>query len=809
MHRLRLLLLALFAMGAREAIAQDVSGAPGPCATPAAIAITGNARVSDATIHATTGLQAGATYGYRDVQRAIELLFATGQFEDVKVDCSLDDNSRATLIISVKERPVLTGFTITGVNRVSEKDVRERLEQPAGVPLDPGKLAAGIQRADSLYEAKGFYLATIRVDSTVADGKVALNFVVDEGRRLAISGVRIHGNTRISDEDIVTAMTTKPEGFLFFRTGEFDELEYATDLSERIPQLYGSRGFIDFTILSDSMIVDRELGKAMIDITVREGPRYQIGSFEVLGNRRFPTEAVKEFYPFGDQSPTLAGRATSLLRRGHRNPPNTFDATRWTDAEQKLSEAYSNEGYIYARINPVVERVPGGDSVRTVNLRWEIDERTPAIVNRIDIVGNDYTYETCIREQLVLIPGQVFNRQALIRSYQNISNMNFFEQPMPPPDTRPSGDAGDVDIIFHVKEKRTGNLNFGASMGQGTGLGGFIGMNQPNLFGRCKRVEVQWQFGRYINDFNGTYTDPNIRQSRISGSVSAYHTRSRFRIADLGQSTRTGGQLQFGFPVPWSYYTRLFLSYGGESVKYSEENSTLLGQLAQDCRSCFRSTLGLTGTHDTRIGLPFPTDGGLQTIAAQFNGGPLGGTSNFQRYTAELRSYAPLAAFGNQIFGGQPMQLVTALTTRGGVLFGNPGPFFYSQSFALGGTQYGEQLRGYDEFSITPAGYDPTAETSSARRESFGNAYFTATAELGLRLSAALYVHAFAEGGNVWDRPREFNPTRLFRSVGFGAATLSPLGPLGIDLGYGLDKTDLLGRRAPGWKLHFKLGQLF
>ncbi|MGI9140216.1 MAG: BamA/OMP85 family outer membrane protein, partial [Gemmatimonadaceae bacterium] len=377
------------------------------------------------------------------------------------------------------------------------------------------------------------------------------------------------------------------------------------------------------------------------------------------------------------------------------------------------------------------------------------------------------------------------------------------------PETRPSGDAGDVDIVFNVKEKRTGNLNFGASMGQGTGIGGFVGMNQPNLFGKCKQVELQWQFGRYINDFNGTYTDPNIRQSRISGSTTAYHTRSRFRIADLGQSTRTGGQLQFGFPVPWSYYTRLFVSYGGESVRYSEENSTLLGQIARDCESCFRSTLGVTGTHDTRIGLPFPVDGGLQTVAAQFNGGPLGGTSNFQRYTAELRSYAPLAAFGNQIFGGQPMQLVTALSARGGVLFGNPGPFFYSQSFALGGTQYGEQLRGYDEFSITPGGYDPTAETSSARRASFGNAYFTATAELGLRLSSALYVHAFAEGGNVWDRPREFNPTRLFRSVGFGAATLSPLGPLGIDLGYGLDKLDLSGRPAPGWKLHFKLGQLF
>jgi outer membrane translocation and assembly module TamA len=49
----------------------------------------------------------------------------------------------------------------------------------------------------------------------------------------------------------------------------------------------------------------------------------------------------------------------------------------------------------------------------------------------------------------------------------------------------------------------------------------------------------------------------------------------------------------------------------------------------------------------------------------------------------------------------------------------------------------------------------------------------------------------------------------LFRSFGFGAALVSPLGPIGIDLGYGLDKLDINGRPAPGWKLHFKIGQFF
>jgi len=783
--------------------------APGVCASPEAIIVAGNARVDSAAIRGASGLATGTPLNVTDVQRAIRAVYATGQFDDVQIVCRTAPGATgATLLIQVKERPILASYTVVGADRVSPKDVRERLAFPTGVPADPAKIAAAIERTDSLYESKGYYLARVHPESTLTDGRLIINFRIDEGRRLAISGIRISGNTRVSDDDVVGAMDTRPEGFLWTRDGEFDDAVYAADLAERIPQLYGSRGFIDFRVLSDTLIVDRERGKGLIDITVNEGPRYVVGSFEVVGNRRFSSDQIEMFYPFSkDQGPTLAQRATGLLRRSYVNPPNTFDAARWEEAEAKLAEAYSDEGYIYAQIRPVTERVPSTDSVRTVNLRWEIEERSPAIVNRVEIVGNDYTHESCIREQIVLAPGQVFNRNYLIRSYQNIGNLNFFEAPLAAPETRPSGDQGDVDIVFTVKEKRTGNVNFGASMGQGTGLGGFIGLDQPNLLGRCKRAQIQWQFGSYINDFNGTYSDPNIRSSRISGSFTAYHTRSRFQLADLGTATRTGGQVQLGFPVPNSIYTRLFVSYGGERVNFGNEGA--LGTVGQECNNCFRSTLGFTAQRDTRTGLPFPADGGLQSFNAQFNGGPLGGTASFQRYTTEFRSYAPIGRLGGSLLGSDPMMFVAGLSARAGAVFGSTGPFAYSQAFALGGTQYGEALRGYNEFSITPAGYNPLGDEARATPGSFGNAFFVGTAELGLRVNQSLYLNTFFEGGNVWNKPREFDPTRLFRSAGFGAATVSPLGPLGIDIGYGFDKVDAQGRPAPSWKLHFKLGQFF
>ncbi len=806
MQKIAIYTLALTAAGAASLYAQE--SAPGACSTPEAIVVTGNSRVDSAAVRSTAGLSTGAQLNVHDIQTAIKALYATAQFDDVQIICRVSQTpAKATLVIQVRERPTLTAYKVIGADRVSPKDVKEKLSFPTGGPVDPGKIAKAIASVDSLYESNGYYLASVKPESTVTDGKLTINFLIDEGRRLAISGIRINGNTKVSDADIVAAMDTKPEGFLWTRNGELDDAKYAQDLSEKIPQLYAGRGYIDFRIVKDTLIVDRAKGKGLIDITVIEGPRYKVGNFEAIGNRRFSTEQIKAFYPFGDKTQTtLVQKATGIIRRGYVNPPNTFDEARWDDAQQKLMEAYNDEGYIYANIRPVTERVPGNDSVRTVNLRWEIDERSPAIVNRIEIAGNDYTHESCIREQIVLAPGQVFNRNYLIRSYQNIGNLNFFETPMTAPETRPSGDQGDVDIVFNVKEKRTGNVNFGASMGQGTGLGGFISLDQPNLLGRCKRAQVQWQFGRYLSDFNATYSDPNIRQSRISGSLTAYHTRSRYTVADLGGIIRTGGQLQLGFPVPQSIYTRLFVSYGGEKVNYTSDG--FLSTVAQACKNCFRSTLGFTAQHDTRTGLPFPADGGLQSFNAQFNGGPLGGTAQFQRYTTELKSYAPIGHIGGSLLGGEPMMFIVGLSARSGAVFGNPGPFFSTQAFALGGTQYGEQLRGYDEFSVTPSGYNPTGDTQ-ASRSSFGNAFFVGTGEVGLRVNQSLYLNTFFEGGNVWNKPREFDPTRLFRSAGFGVSTLSPLGPLGVDIGYGFDKIDAQGRPAPGWKLHFKLGQFF
>ncbi|HMC55982.1 MAG TPA: outer membrane protein assembly factor BamA [Gemmatimonadaceae bacterium] len=799
-------------LGATALFAQEPAVA-GACARPDSVAFRGNSRVSDAALRGDLGITPGSELNYRALQRAIRNLYATTQFDDVQVHCEVG-GGHAVLAFALRERPILGDVDVRGAERVAAGTLRDQVDLLIGRPVDPSLIARAITRMDSVYAAKGYYLARVRAETTTVSTGAKISFIVEEGQRMAVSGVRLDGNTKLSDREVVSGMQTKPEGFFWWHRGEFDDNKYAGDLAERIPQTYGRHGFIDAQLIKDTLIVDRDRGKALVDIGVREGPQYVVGDFEVNGARRFSGEDIRRFYPFTDRSrtirETISNAAGVITRRGgNRDPADVFDQSKWDDATRQVQEAYSNEGYIYAQVRPVIERVRvGKDSTPTVNLRWDIEERTPAIVNRVEILGNDITTESCIRDQILMFPGDVFNRDRLLRSYQSISQMGFFETPVLQPDVRPANEQGDVDIVFHVKEKKTGNVSFGASVGQGTGVGGFIGFDQPNLFGLCKRGSLQWQFGKYINDFNLSYTDPRIRESRVSGTVTGYHTRSRFIVGNLGRTTRSGGQVRFGFPIPGSRWTRLFVDYGGESVSYGDEGFTSTIQCGGGV-NCFRSSVGVSVDRDTRIDMPFPSFGAHQTVAAQFNGGPLGGSAAYQRYTGELRGYATLATLGGDSPGSQPIKLVTGLTTKVGTLFGNPGPFFIYQQFSLGGVQYGEQLRGYEEFSITPNGYIGGTSTFQAQQASFGSAFLTTSAELGLRVSQQLYLSSFFDAGNIWAHPRDFNPTRLFRGAGFGAALVTPLGPLGLDLGYGFDRVDALGRRAPKWQVHFKFGQFF
>jgi outer membrane protein insertion porin family len=761
------------------------------------IAVEGNSRLTNSQIIGSSGLIVHQPINYRDIQRAITALFRTGQFDDVLVE-QRNVGPRLVLAIRVKERPILEKWAVRGVDRVSEGEVKGRVHLVEGRPLDRNSVEQARAAIDSLYKHQGYYTSQTKVLQLAQEsGKVRVIFDVKEGERVAISQVVVDGNKHFSDKAVVKHMATRPEGFWWFQKGEYDERNVEQDVRERLPNWYADQGFVDFQVTHDSLVSDSAGGKAVLRLTVDEGPVYRVGTFDMEGNRRFSTDELRAFYPFGP-----VGQNGTPLGRGR-----AFSRSEWDAATEKLQNLYANNGYIYAQVQPVQTRRTGSGGTPVVDLRWVIREGSPATINKVEIVGNDVTHERVIREAIIMLPGDLFSRERLIRSYQNVSNLGFFQQPLPPPDVKPAANGVDVDVVFRVEERRTGNINFGASLGQGTGVGGFLGLEEPNLFGRGKRGKLQWQFGKNINDFTLSYTDPAIRESRISGTISLFDSRARFTVGDLGRRKQTGGSFQLGFPFLGSRYTRLFTSYSYQRIRYTEGSADIQARFR--CSACSRSTIGSSILRDTRVGLPFATGGSMTNISGELNGGFLGGTGDYRKVDLEGRWYAPLGTMGGNGQLGAGVQFVLGLTAKSGFIFGDAGPFF-TELYSLGGVQYGIPLRGYDEFSITPNGFDPAAGgNNAASADAFGKSYSAFSIEAGARISQSLYVSTFFDAGNVYRTARQWDPTRLFRGAGFGAAVISPLGPIGVDLGYGFDKVDPAGKPKPGWQLHFKLGNFF
>lgn len=261
---------------------------------------------------------------------------------------------------------------------------------------------------------------------------------------------------------------------------------------------------------------------------------------------------------------------------------------------------------------------------------------------------------------------------------------------------------------------------------------------------------------------------------------------------------RTGASLRYGFPVFGMRWTRAFAGYSLSRYSYeAREEDDCAGNIF--CQpSAVASNLSLAVTRDTKNHPLFPTSGTRQNISVDQTGGPLGGDGNFQKVMTEAEWWVPIGSFGGGAPGARPILLTFGLQAKGGALFGDASRFPLNRFF-LGGTQWGNQLRGYEESEVTPFGWFPRGSLGVSSAERLGDAFFVITGETAIRLNDNLSFQVFADAGNIWNDPGDFNPNRLFRSVGLGASLVTPFGPLGLDYAYGFDKDD------PGWQFHFKI----
>ena len=729
------------------------------------IKVQGNRRVDDNIILNSTQLLPGDEYSPALVSEAVRRVYSLGYFQNVSVKIDSTEYGLA-ITLNIEEKPTVARVEVLGNTKVKTQEILDSISVKPEAFLDMRAVARSRDWIRNRYLGKGYINVQVW-DTLIESGdQYAVRFFIYEGKKVRVKQVAIHGNQALGDKDIIKAMKTKPRGWgtvlkvvPWFRKGAFYEDTLKTDL-ERAVRLYKNHGYLEATVTLDSISYNASQDRVVVHLSVSEGRRYRVGEVSFVGNQKFSSERLKRI---------------CQLKPGAIYRIDDADKTL-----ENMYTVYTEEGYIYCHIMPSEDLV---DSV--ANVEYNITENNQAYINRVLIQGNTKTRDKVIRRQLMVKPGQLFRRSAVVRSQREVFSLGYFEDVQL--NYLPSDTLGNIDLIFEVKEKSVGQFQIGTTYGAVDGLAGFVQIGWPNVMGRGQEANIKTEFSKRKFNIETGFTEPWLFDTPVSLGLNLYHTAYSYSNYD---QKKTGFSLQMGRPVPFLDYTRAYWSYSLERVNVYNMSALYSEYMKNQQWPRISSTTGLTLVRDSRD-RPFNASEGTRSVArAEFAGGLLGGQVKYQKYELEYRYYHPLF-----------WRLVGMFRTKSGMVDGyhDPTSVPVYEYFYIGGVG-DDGVRGYPDRGLNPQG---------------GRLMWVNNLEVKYSFSPSVYMLVFADAGNSWmsfsqfrssvkDEPRK----ALYRGVGLGIRMEVPmLGILGLDWGYGLDRARA-GLRGNN-EIHFQLGTTF
>ena len=190
--------------------------------TVVAVDVRGNRIVSTNTILSKIQTKQGLSLKQQTVNEDIKRLYATGFFEDVKLEVEeLPEGYK--LIVEVDEKPIVKQVVLEGATSFKEDKLRKTLGVIEGQILDRKAVKKGEEEIRKLYADKGFRFvdlqATVNVDSQTKEAVITIK--VFEGKKFKITKISFEGVHAFKPKQLSKLMKTKAK--IWFLFGTFKE----------------------------------------------------------------------------------------------------------------------------------------------------------------------------------------------------------------------------------------------------------------------------------------------------------------------------------------------------------------------------------------------------------------------------------------------------------------------------------------------------------------------------------------------------------------------------------------------------------
>jgi len=753
------------------------------------IVVNGNETASREYILRTVGITTGDFLTVPKIEMAVKKLYKLGIFDDVRIAIE-EYGDGIKLIIDLIESKKLGEIQFEGNKKIKEKELLELSGLSIGQILNNNDLFKAEKGIEAKYIEKGYNRATVRSvhmgdssDSSDVSDIAKIKFVIDEGNISRVKKINFYGNNEFSDKKLRGVFDEIHQKRFILRSGHFDKNLLVSDI-ELVKGFYKNNGFPAIQVVSDSFYYNPENPEEIIiDITLNEGNKIYFNETQIIGNTVIESE-------------TLYDKLTH--KKGEPYSDLEIEKSQFF-----VVEPYQEMGYIFANAQPKKRIV--GDSL---NLVYEIYEGSLAYVRKINITGNDRTFDKVIRREFALKPGDVFQRSKLMRSQRNVYYLNFFEDAVPDFDVL---DDGQVDLTMKVTEKNIGRFQIGAAFNSQDKLVGTIDVGWPNVLGRGYEAEFQWEFGKTKNNVSLSFTNPWFMDKPTTVGFDVYNTITKwedyYTQSKLGAAVRLGRRLK----IP-DDFSSVYWRYSLQKVDYYDFESKYDPTPTYDLRTrgypLVESSMLISFVRDTRDSRMFATSGSRNAYSIEGAGHFLGGDIDYQIQDIRSDWYLPVSNFLTFVAKAR----FSFVTNWGGELADVP----YSERLFPGGVSTDGQIRGYDDRSISPTDTimeydstltpDPSGTIPLTGKTSFlagGTALSIYTLEMRVPIMRdQLYASLFFDAGNTWLNFDDMSLNDLYKSTGVGVRFVIPMiGVLGFDMAYGYDRPD-----KPDWKFHFQIG---
>src|SRR6056300_1261011 len=361
----------------------------------------------------------------------IKNLYKTEFFSNIKLDVQ-----GKILVINLEEFPIINQITFSGNDLLENKELSEIVSIKSRDVLNLENLKIAVERIRQEYQRLGRYLAQINIKKNIlSEGRVNINFDIDEGSLLVVKNVNFIGNKNFSDRELKSTITTKEDAwYKIFGSNKFvlERLEYD---KEKLKKFYNERGYIDFKVISAKGDLLPNISGFNINFILMEGQRYKINELD------FISTSIK------DIDKNLLFENISIKK------DDFFDSRALDHSIDKLVSFFENKGYNFINVVPSIKKEND-----LVNIKFSIEEGNAKFINRINIVGNTRTNDSVIRRELNFFEGDPFNKSDLTYSINSLNRLGYFQNVSY---RLISLDNNLLDIIITVQEINTGSVTFG------------------------------------------------------------------------------------------------------------------------------------------------------------------------------------------------------------------------------------------------------------------------------------------------------------------------------------------------------------